>query len=261
MHEPKTGTEVALLFTGGLDTTLAASSLAEQYGRVHLLTFYNGCCIRLKSCTRRVRELSEKFRQTQFIHEIICVDRLFASIRKGAGAYFKKHRSPLVFDVCCRLAMETTTISYCLEHHIAHAAEASVPTPDAMFLWQPDYIKQVDSFFGEYGIRLTHPNSQSKSRTERSQQLKRLGLHGGLRWLEKLGVTAHLFNQPFCLWNPIAFPFCTKLRGIPFIKRYDLNLEAALKIRRDREHIARQYIREHHNHIGQNPPVVSERET
>ena len=131
MHEPKTGNEVALLFTGGLDTTLAASSLAEKYGRVHLLTFSNGICIRPKGSAGRVKELSEKFRQTQFIHEIIYVDRLFASIRKGAGAYWKKHRSPLVFDVCCRLAMETTTISCCLEHHIPEAAEARDSTETA----------------------------------------------------------------------------------------------------------------------------------
>jgi len=47
---------MALLFSGGLDTTLEVVERLKEYDAVDLLTFDNGYCINMRGARRRVRE-------------------------------------------------------------------------------------------------------------------------------------------------------------------------------------------------------------
>jgi len=138
--------------------------------------------------------------------------------------------------------MEVATIIYCLENNIYSAADGNNPAQDAIFLQQLDYLRVVDNFFKSYGIDYIHPTYFSKSRLGRRDYLKQLGFNSGSKLFEKLGITSQLFNQPFCLWAPVAFFFTSRLRKFPLIKKYSLDLDSAIEFRNNRERIAKDYI-------------------
>lgn len=235
--------EIVLMFSGGLYSTLAACLLAKQYKRIHLVTFQTGLFIRISSASNNVRELRAKFGQDKFLHRIIYAGDLFANIRKDVQQYFKKYKSPLPLCLCCCLTLEAAAVIYCLENNIHIAADASISSQDLIVLWHPDYVKMIDKFFKDYGIVLIHPSYDSKSRSERISDLERLRIYSGIKFFEKFEFPAQLFNQPFCLWDPISFLFTSGLmRKFPIIRKYNLDLEAAVEFRRNREEIARDYI-------------------
>lgn len=242
MSQDYSGKEIALMFSGGLDTTTAAATLAKVYRRIHLLTFCNGICIRVNASKVHAGELKEKFGSDKFIHRIIYIADLFAQIRKGLKKYLKKYKSPLIFDLCCRLSMEVTTIIYCLENNILYASDGNNPAQDTIFLQQPKYLCRVEAFFKEHGIECIHPVDYFEERCVRTDNLKKLGFNSGNKLLEKIGITSQLANQPFCLWAFIAFFFTSWMRHNPIIKKYSLPLDAAIEFRCNREKIARSYI-------------------
>lgn len=242
-----TRSEISLMYSGGLDTTMAAFILAQQFRQVHLLTFCNGLCMRVERSSVHVQALKQKFGNEKFVHRVIYVADLFVQLRRGLWQYFRRYKSPLVFDLCCRLSMEAATVIYCLENNIRYAADSNNAAQDAIFLQQQQYLNIVDDFFNHYGIRMLHPVYYRESRVKRRDNLKLLGLNGGYKFLERIGITSQLFNQPFCLWAPISFFFTSYLRHLPLIKKYTLSLENAIDFRLNREEIARDYIQKYLN--------------
>jgi hypothetical protein len=242
--------EIALMYSGGLDTTVSAAILAKRFKRVHLITFDNGVCIRKRSSLIHVADLKNKFGEDKFIHKIISSADLFAKIRKGIWGYFRQYNSPLVFDLCCRLSMETALVIYCLKNNIQHAADSNNVAQDAIFLQQADYLKIVDNFFKGYGINLIHPVYDHECRLERMDKLKSLGLQKGYKILEKIGITSQLFNQPFCLWAPLSFFFTSWTKNFPLVKKFTLPSKKAFEFRADRERIAKKCIQEYFKGTG-----------
>ncbi len=52
--------DVALLFSGGRDSSLACAVLAKKGYKIHLLTFNNGAIINLDLAEQRYKELDKK---------------------------------------------------------------------------------------------------------------------------------------------------------------------------------------------------------
>ncbi len=69
--------EAALMFSGGVDSTVAAVKLLDDFDRVHLLTFSNGYGHYAFGRTRRrVRELDERY-PGRFIHFEASIKSMF----------------------------------------------------------------------------------------------------------------------------------------------------------------------------------------
>jgi hypothetical protein len=235
--------EIALMYSGGLDTTYAAVQLAEEFSKVYLLTFCNGVCIRPASSKKHVSILQEKFGKDKFEHTIIPIEHIFAFLRKGIISDIKKYKSPLLFDLCCRLSMEIATILYCLDKKIGYASDGSNPrTQGQMFIQQKEYLSVVDKFFSYYGIESVRSYEMLGSRDEIAQKLYETGVNTGVKWLKFLGVSRQLFTQPFCLWAPVAFLFTSGIRKIPLIQHFSLSLEEAISFRLEKEKLAQKFI-------------------
>ena len=237
--------EIALMYSGGLDTTYAAIRLAESFSKVHLLTFCNGVCVRLKASERHVSILRERFGVDRIAHSIIDARDIFGRLREDLSEGMRRHNSPLVFDLCCRLAMETATIIYCLKSDVGCASDGSNPrTQGQMFIQQAEYLKEVDLFYSRHGIESIRPYELLKNRDEIIAVLKDYGIDTGIGWLKYLGITNQLLTQPVCLWAPVPFLFTSDLRKIPFIKRFGLSVEDAIEIRKEKEETAHKIIGE-----------------
>lgn len=235
--------EIALMYSGGLDTTYTALQLAEKFSKVHLLTFCNGVCIRPHVSRRHVCMLQEKFGKDKFEHVVIPVEEIFALIKKDIWKDMVNCRSPLLFDLCCRLSMEVAAILYCLPRGVKYVTDGNNPhTQGEIFLQQREYLNMADEFFSGYGIEIIRAHKILNSRDKISKKLGEAGIETGIRWLKFLGITTQLFTQPFCLWAPVAFLFTSRLRKLPFIKYFALSTGEAIKFRAQKEELIRPFI-------------------
>lgn len=235
--------EIALMYSGGLDTTYIALQLAEKFSKVHLLTFCNGFCVRVDASKKHVSLLREKFGTDKFEHSIISVAPILSFLKKGLWKDIIKTRSPLLFDLCCRLSMETAVIFYCLERGIKYVTDGNNPdTQGEIFLQQEEYLNKAGAFFSQYGIQYVRPCEYLESRNRVTKKLEEAGIKTGVNLLGKIGITTQLFTQPFCLWAPITFFFTSNIRKLPFVKYFSLSTKDAVMFRLKKEKRAKDFI-------------------
>ena len=234
--------EIALMYSGGLDTTYAALKLADKFSKVHLLTFCNGICVCVNNSKKHIALLQDRFGD-KFHHSIIPISHILDLVKNGIMGDIKRYKSPLLFDLCCRLSMEIATILYCLDKRIGNVSDGNNPkTQGQMFIQQSDYLKKVDKFFSFYNINSYRSYDTFDSREEISSELKKSGIDTGSKWLKYMGISTQLFTQPFCLWAPVAFLFTSDLRKIPIIKPFALSVDKAIEYRLEKERIAHRFI-------------------
>ncbi len=235
--------EIALMYSGGLDTTYTALQLAEEFNKVHLVTFCNGICVRVGASKMHVDLLQKRFGSDKFEHSIISVGQILSIFKKDLLKDIAKYRSPLLFDLCCRLSMETAMIFYCLDKGIKYATDGNNHhTQGEIFLQQEKYLDIVSLFFLQHGIQYFYPDKLLKSREEIIKKLEEAGIKTGINLLGNFGITTQLFTQPFCLWAPVTFFFTSNLRKIPLVRYLDLSLEEAIAYRLRKEKLARDFI-------------------
>ena len=244
--------ELVMMFTGGVDTTLAAARILEagECDRLHLLTFCNGICVCVDHSKIHAAELAEKYGAERIVHKIIYVTEMFTKIRNPYWDLVHKYNSTLVFDLCCRLSMETGAIIYALDHEIAEICDGTNIDQGDLFLERPEYLRVSGDYFASFGIRYFSPvYGPAGGRMGRREELVHRGFTVGPKMLERLNITTCLFTQPFCLMAFHTFFFTSFLRKAPFLKgfiaRHNLTLEKAIELRVDRQNIAWQIVKDH----------------
>ena len=112
---------VALMYSGGTDSTLAAVKAAQAFQQVHLLTYRRFGMFHLQNSERNVKALRERFGQERFVRPaLIPVDDLFRHV--SYESYLRdllRHRLMLL-TTCglCKLAMHLRTLVYCHRHGV-----------------------------------------------------------------------------------------------------------------------------------------------
>jgi hypothetical protein len=242
---------LCMMFSGGTDTTLAAARLLDENAcdRLHLLTFCNGICVRVDNSRIHADELKRMYGDGRITHEIIYVTDMFHAIRSPLSELIRTYNSTLVYDLCCRLSMESAAILYAVENGISGICDGTNVDQGRLFLERPEYLRVSKAFFAEYGIDYFSPvYAKSGGRVGRRAELVRRGFTTGPRFLERLNITSCLFTQPFCMMAFHTFFFTSFLRNVPglrgFIARHNLTVEKAIELRLDRQHIARRLIQE-----------------
>lgn len=245
--------EVTLMFTGGLDTTLAAAVIGKQYRRVHLLTFCNGFCLGAESAPlKRVRELKQFFGEDKYTHQVLYVAELFKRLRQDMlRKYLRKYHSPLIFDLCCRLSMDTRTVIYNLENDVSYVADGNSKSQTEIFIQREEYAAEIRRFMGEYRVEYIRPVYDFGDRETRRKALHDMGFQHGsqfLAFLQNLGFnnfSDQLGKQPLCYaaWGPAILT--SPIRDWPVIRTFQLSVENAIEFRRNREEIAKAYIEEY----------------
>jgi len=257
--------DVCVMFSGGMDTTLAAAKLldAGEAERLHLLTFCNGFCVRAESSRVHVEELRRRYGENRIIHEISNIAEAFEQIRSPLIELVRTYRSTLVFDLCCRLSFETSAIIYALNNGIASVADGTNIDQGRLFLEKPAYLRVTKAFFAEHGIDYFSPvySRCEGGRKMRIQEMRDMGFSMGPPALEKLNISNSLFQQPFCLVGIHTFFFTSFLRNAPLLKhmisKLNLSVEDAIRLREERQEIARRIVRE--QTIDADPDLVRRR--
>jgi hypothetical protein len=249
--EPRLG-DVAVSFSGGLDTTLATLLLLERFERVHLNTFCNGYCVRVNSPQRVVEQLRQRFGESRVIWRTTAVRPVLDRV---LGDYFGDLRrigSPLIFDLCCRFSMEVATIVYCLENRISYAAHGLNCAQPVIFMLEPEYIRLANRFMSEYRIQFLHPVYHFGDREARRKLLEEQGLNREVKLIslvQRAGIlpqiSEQIRSQPLCYAQLPIFLLTSPLRNAPVLRKFGLPLERAAAYRGEREAVARTFIRQH----------------
>jgi len=143
--------EIAILYSGGTDSTCAASIMAEEFKIIHLLTFKRFGLFSIENSCRNVDILKEKFPSTIFIHKIIDIDRLakYISYSHFIQDLFKYGFFILSNCIFCGLIHHFGALIYCLDNKITNVADGS--TREWPFF--PTHMEKVISEFREMYTR------------------------------------------------------------------------------------------------------------
>ena len=185
--------QITLLFSGGVDSTMAACMLAGSHDRVHLVSYANGYGhYRIGRTAKRAKELDRHF-PGRFTHSILSVREIFeALVIDSLQDDYREFGSGFVWCMGCKLAMHIRTICYNVEHDILLAADGSSFETSEMVEQMPVSVGKVKRFYCEYGITFENP-VYTHRREDSIRGLREMGFRMGLRIGDRfLGV------QPKC---------------------------------------------------------------
>lgn len=150
---------VAILFSGGTDSTLTAALLEKEFQTIHLVTYNRFGFHATDNTAVQAQMLKDKFGQDRFVHTLINVDELFKHI--SYENYLKNIVKHGFFNLStcglCKLSMHVRTIAYCLDNQIYHVADGA---NQAMSM-EPAQIKEVidemKRMYQHFGISYFNP--------------------------------------------------------------------------------------------------------
>ena len=257
MGGPRKYGDVAVSFSGGLDTTLGVLLLLEHFERVHLNIFCNGYCVRVHAPHERVEHLRRIFGDERIVCSTTASRPSLDAMLPRYGEDLRRTGSPLIFDLCCRLSMEVELITYCLRHGISHAADGLNCAQPVIFMLMPEYIQLADRFMAEYGIQFLHPVYHFGDRRQRRALLDQHGLNvevKAISLVQRLGILPQISEQitlqPLCYAQLPIFLLTSPIRHAPVLRKFGLPLERAQQYRLERQDLARLHIEQRLSLLG-----------
>ncbi len=199
--------EAALMFSGGVDSTVAAVKLLDDFDRVHLLTFSNGYGHYAFGRTRRrVRELDERY-PGRFIHFEASIKSMFEEVcLTTIQADYKEYGSAFMWCMGCKLSMHARSIIYCRQNGIAMMSDGSASDSEAMVEQMLLSVSMVYWLYEAWGIEYFVPVYHI-GRDDKRRMLRDGGYHLGIPVLDRyLGiqpscVPGELYYLPYILFN------------------------------------------------------------
>ena len=162
MSEPAAEVKaIAVLFSGGSDSTLAAALAARRAGSVHLVTYAHPFMFFHEKIDINIGPLREKFPATRFEIYRENITRLYRRLyAHGFCGNLARHCSMLVPHMCgaCKLAMHYTTLDYCRRRGIAHVYCGAHEESSHVFPAQMEpVIGDMQRMYARHGITYEVP--------------------------------------------------------------------------------------------------------
>jgi hypothetical protein len=186
--------EVAILFSGGRDSSLAASIYALKGYKVHLLSFFSGIGIKGDISDYRFNELRERFPENIESRISIPIFGLFRRIAiLDIEDDFAKYKFNLIL-VGEKMAMHAAAIVYCLKNNIKLLADGTSGYQENMPEQMPEAFSEFHEFHQEYGINYSTPIRRFLSDNEVKYTLMEIGI--STKSLEGISIFAESFSKP-----------------------------------------------------------------
>jgi len=176
--------EVAVMFSGGIDSLLASVLLQQKYDRVHLITFDKGYLeFGIKNNVPNVNRLKTAFGEDRITHQVIDIKQIVKRI--SVSKIFKDRKDyniEIRWCVGCRLSMNTGGLLYALENNLIGYADGSnreqIPSEASLTGTAENYpsiVNRLKKFAMEYAVHFMTPTYEFGSRENRRAKLKELG--------------------------------------------------------------------------------------
>ncbi|MBN1591939.1 MAG: hypothetical protein JW941_01675 [Candidatus Coatesbacteria bacterium] len=242
---------VSLMFSGGLDSTVTALTLADDFEKVHLLTYNRGYGHWLVGRSKvRVPELEKHLEREAFTQFGASVKDLFRKVVLDSFvADFKRYKALFIVCVGCKMAMHARSVIYNLEHGIPYvsdgASEATAWMPDQM----PVTLAEYRRLHEDYGLTYTNPVYHFGTREKARETLREAGLSMGRRIADR-----DFGTQPICLFGDVITIFREFMKvGLP------LKEESIVEFMRAKRPILDDYIKQYFTRKGVDIDALKER--
>ncbi len=192
--------EIALMFSGGVDSTATAIMLAEQHPRVHLLTYRNGYG---HWYFHRVRDRYDELHKAlgdRFNWTLVSIKEQFGKllVNKVLDDY-QRFKSGFIWFMGCKMAMHMRSVIYCLEHGVTRMTDGSNEDTNEMVEQMLISLTLVRMFYKRYGVDFGTPVYEVRREASR-QLIKKWDLNMGIRVMDR-----HLCIQPTCVAGELYY--------------------------------------------------------
>ncbi|MCD6326376.1 hypothetical protein J7M28_02320 [bacterium] len=242
---------VSLMFSGGLDSTVTALTLAEQYENVHLLTYNRGYGHWFVGRSRvRVPELERHLGRPVFTQFGASVRELFRKLVLNSFiADFKRYKALFIVCVGCKMAMHAQSVIYNLEHGIPYISDGA----SAATAWMPDQmpvtLAEYKRLHEDYGLIYSNPVYHFGTREKARETLREAGLSMGRRIADR-----DFGTQPICLFGDVITIFREFMKvGLP------LKEESIVDFMREKRAILDDHINDYFAQKGEDVEALKER--
>lgn len=225
--------EIALMFSGGIDSTATAIKLAEQFDRVHLITYRNGYGhYYMHRTAARVDELNRALGD-RFVHSIISTKSYFDEILVDHVVEdYRKYRSGFIWFMGCKMAMHMRSAIYCIENGLRFMSDGSNQDTNEMVEQMLISLTLIRFFYEQYGVTFGTPVYECK-RDESRQLIKKLGIRMGVQVMDR-----HLCIQPTCVAGELYY-----MPYLLFNKRVRHDEETVARFIDEKQQIADRIVR------------------
>ena len=153
------GKQIAILFSGGTDSTCTAALSAEKYQTLHLLTFHETLTRNSPVPIENARRLQNHFPQCHFHLLSLNTDRLikYLSYENYFHSLFKYGFYLLATPGLSSLSWHLRTISYCLENGIADVHDGMTNELTHLPGHMPEIRRLFSHLYLSFGINFSSP--------------------------------------------------------------------------------------------------------
>ncbi|MEW5722769.1 MAG: hypothetical protein AB1896_06660 [Thermodesulfobacteriota bacterium] len=190
----------AVMFSGGLDSTVAAIQMARRFRRLVLVTADFPYTINLRASTRNLARLQAAFPKTSIEQRLVNASPLRRRVWAGfCRDYFTFCQGRGLGLTClgCKISMMLAAIKVCLRERLGHLSNGMTRSqsghPDCL----PEMVNRFGEFMAEYNIVYINEVYDIRTRGEENRLLEQYGLGQGLR----IGASS-VTHQPRCFVGP-----------------------------------------------------------
>ena len=180
--------DVAVLYSGGVDSTCTTALLLQEFERVHLITYKRFGIFCTNNIECNVSLLRKKFKSKRIIRSIIDINKVFKKISYENYFYYLKKYGFMLLSTCglCKLSMHVRTIKYCIDNKISYVADgANKNSGTGHFPAQmPLIIKEIRQIYKHYGIIYLTPVLNFAKINESEMD-----------WMQKMGIGNSKLNK------------------------------------------------------------------
>lgn len=147
-------TNIAILYSGGTDSTCAAAIMAKDFDTIHLLTFKRFGLFSIENSILNSNKLKNKFKTKLFLHKIIDVDKLARFVYYQG--YFRNVFRYGFFSLSncglCALTNHIRTLIYCLDNGFKDVADGINSEWPFFPGHMEEIIGELKKMYSEFGI-------------------------------------------------------------------------------------------------------------
>jgi len=152
--------EIAVLFSGGIDSTYISANFAKEYDIIHLLTYTSPHHVFKWKCLINLKKLKKRYGERKFRHEIIDVGSTFKVLSGGYRKIIKdciKTGYSHIGCISCRIAACIEVIKYCRKYNILQVADGYNPAQFFDVVEKRFQADLIPLFYERHGIKRSAP--------------------------------------------------------------------------------------------------------
>jgi hypothetical protein len=202
---------IALLYSGGLDSNVAAVKLLESFERVHLLTWDTGRgLVFVRWVHRSSARLQARF-PGRFEHHVADIQPVFDAITtRRLHRLYARYRQRFVWCLGCKVSMHLASLAFCKAHDITDAADGSADDTPYYVEQMPVALTWLHAWYESHGVGFHTPLAGAGSREEKRAVLDELNIPRGRTLFGRNPGT-----QPLCLPGNLIYAPSTFLNLHP----------------------------------------------